>query len=181
MNPECEMSIRSSVRPADESAVYDIVSSSGFFTDWEVDIATSLVREKLEQGEACSYEFLFAEVAGSVVGYACYGASDEDPSLYDLYWIGVQEEFRGQHIGRALLDLAEDMIRFAGGQTVRIETSARQQYAPTRAFYEGRGYVVEREDSDFYAPGESRLTYTREVGASLEAANGYDYWEEYSG
>ncbi|WP_462327398.1 N-acetyltransferase [Desulfobaculum sp.] len=78
-----------------------------------------------------------------------------------------------------LLNLAEDMIIFAGGQTVRIETSAREQYAPTRAFYESFGYVVSREDVDFYAPGESRLTYTRELATGFESGDAYNAWGEY--
>jgi ribosomal protein S18 acetylase RimI-like enzyme len=179
MKPEMDVVLRSCVHADDEQAVRRIVSSSGFFTDWEEDMAVSLVQEHRERGAESGYEFLFAEVGGLAVGFACYGPSEEIPALFDLYWIGVLQEYRGRHVGRMLLNLAEDMIIFAGGQTVRIETSAREQYAPTRAFYESFGYVVSREDVDFYAPGESRLTYTRELATGFESGDAYNAWGEY--
>jgi ribosomal protein S18 acetylase RimI-like enzyme len=50
--------LREVVEPRDELAVRDLVRSTGFFTDEEVDIAASLVREALERGEASGYHFL---------------------------------------------------------------------------------------------------------------------------
>jgi hypothetical protein len=42
-----------------------------------------------------------------------------------------------------------------------IETSSRADYAPTRAFYERRGYRIVSVVPDFYAPGDDRVIFAR--------------------
>jgi hypothetical protein len=42
-----------------------------------------------------------------------------------------------------------------------VETSSRADYAPTRKFYEVRGYVASATVTDFYAPGDHRVIYAK--------------------
>jgi hypothetical protein len=42
-----------------------------------------------------------------------------------------------------------------------IDTSGREQYAPTRAFYERMGYHQAACLADFYAPGDARVIFAR--------------------
>ena len=48
---------------------------------------------------------------------------------------------------------------------MRVETSSRDDYAPTRAFYLACGYQIVAELPDFYAPGDGKLIYLRVLGA----------------
>ena len=41
------------------------------------------------------------------------------------------------------------------GKIIWIETSSRAIYLPTRKFYEKKGYAVQAELTDFYAPGDN--------------------------
>ena len=42
-----------------------------------------------------------------------------------------------------------------------VETAGREQYRPTRAFYEACGYEIAARLDDFYAPGDAKVIYLR--------------------
>lgn len=157
------VSFRNRTRPGDAAAVKRLVRATGFFSQEEVEIAVELVEERVAKGAASGYEFIFAEFAAKVIGYACFGRIPGTRHSFDLYWIVVDPRLQGKGIGRALLARAEAAIRQAGGQRVYIETSSRQQYGPTRAFYEQVGYRAAARLADFYAPGDGKLIYAKPV------------------
>ena len=152
---------RTSVRPEDAQIVRALVESTGFFAPHEVEVAVELVTEHLARGTASGYHFVFAELDGRTVGYACYGPIACTLHSFDLYWIVVHRDFRGKGLGRQLLAEAEQRVLQAGGHRVYIETSSRELYAPTRGFYERCGYVAEARLRDFYAPGDDKVVYVR--------------------
>jgi D-alanine-D-alanine ligase len=164
-SPITGVTLRTEVRPDDITTVRRIVESTGFFHPPEVDVAVELVEERLNRGEASGYYFLFAERDGRVLGYTCYGPIACTLASYDLYWIVVDTAERGQGLGRDLLRLTEELIAARGGQRVYAETSGRELYEPTRAFYERCGYDREAVQKDFYAPGDDKVMYVRVVGS----------------
>ena len=153
--------LRDTVLPADAAAVRDIVASTGFFHPPEIDVAVELVQEHLSRGSASGYLFLFAEHAGRVVGYTCYGPIACTVGSFDLYWIAVHHDHRGRGLGRYLLAATEERIARAAGRQVYIETSGRAQYAPTQHFYEACGYTRAAVLADFYAPGDDKIIYAK--------------------
>jgi ribosomal protein S18 acetylase RimI-like enzyme len=161
-NPE--MTLRKDARDADREAVRRIVVSTGFFNDEEVDIAVELIEESLAKGaEASGYHFIFGEADGRTVGYACFGPIAGTAASFDLYWIGVDAAARGRGIGRRLMDAAERRIAAMGGRRVYVETSTREQYAPTRAFYERCGYKIEAILENFYGDGDGKAIFIKIV------------------
>ncbi len=152
---------RAAVKESDLACVEEIVRSTGFFSEEEIGIACELVQETLEGAEASSYEFVFAEDSGVVVGYTAYGRIPGTESSYDLYWIAVHESQRGRGLGRILIEETERRITESGGKRVYAETSSRAQYQPTHAFYEACGYVRAAFLEDFYAEGDGRITYAK--------------------
>jgi len=156
---------REDVSPSDAGLVRDIVSSTGFFNAEEVDIAVELVEEALSRGPSAGYFFVFAEHEGVVVGYACYGPVPGTKSSFDLYWIAVRAELRGRGLGRMLMEWAESAVGDTGGTRIYIDTSSREQYAPTRCFYESCGYRKDAVLEDFYSPGDSKIIYVKKLKA----------------
>jgi GNAT superfamily N-acetyltransferase len=152
---------RSSVEPADADAVRRIVESSGFFNPEEIEVAVELVVERLSKGEKSGYFFLFAETGGRPSGYACYGPISGTQCSFDLYWIAVDNAIRGKGIGKELLKKAEEAILAMDGHRVYVETSSRDLYEPTRAFYRNNGYRLAADLDDFYAPGDSKHVYLK--------------------
>lgn len=154
---------RDSVLPSDPDAVRAIVESSGFFSKEEIDIAVELVDERLKQGLASGYYFIFAEQNQRVVGYTCFGPVPATKFSYDLYWIAVHNDFRGAGIGKKLMLKSEEAISRLGGRRIYIETSSREQYQPTRAFYLASGYKQDALLEDFYAPGDSKVIFVKAI------------------
>ena len=52
----------------------------------------------------------------------------------------------------------------AGGGKLIAETSSREQYAPTQAFYRSCGFIEEARIRDYYSPGEDILYFTKPLG-----------------
>lgn len=154
---------RYKVEPADSDKVRKIAESSGFFNPEEIDIAAELVDDRISKGEKSGYFFIFAEMNGRTVGYACFGPISGTQCSFDLYWIAVDQDLRGQRIGKELLKKSEEAIHAMNGRRIYVETSSRNQYAPTRAFYINNAYRLEATLKDFYAPGDSKNIYVKGI------------------
>lgn len=152
---------RQKIKPSDIEAIADIVESSDFFSDEEVEIAIELAEDKLEKQGISSYNFLFAEDGKCVAGYTCYGLIPATSSSYDIYWIVVSRNLRGQGLGKLLLAETEKLIYQSGGRQIYAETSSRDQYKPTHKFYESCGYHKEAFLKNFYSEGDGKIIYAK--------------------
>ena len=77
----------------------------------------------------------------------------------------MDKSLHGRSIGRLLLEQTEELIRQAGGRQVYIETSNRHHYAATRGFYLRCGYRQEALLANFYAPGDDKVIYVKELSS----------------
>jgi GNAT superfamily N-acetyltransferase len=161
--PARSLTFRYDVRPEDRESVRRLVESTGVFSPAEVDVAVELVDDRLERGQESDYFFVLAEHEGRTVGYTCYGKIPATAASFDLYWIAVDKALHGLRIGRVLLDRSEELIRQAGGRKVYAETSNRHHYAPTRGFYLRCGYRQAALLEDFYAPGDDKVIYVKDL------------------
>jgi len=157
------VTFREKVLPDDAQAVRAIVASSGFFYDHEIDVAVELVDERLQKGLPSGYLFLFAEKQGRVVGYCCFGEIACTAGSYDLYWIAVHEEYRGQGIGKVLLKKCEEQIAALKGRCIWVETSGQEKYRPTRDFYVHNEYQQEALLKDFYGPNDDKFIFVKRL------------------
>lgn len=157
------IALRAEVRPSDLDTVRRLVRATGFFSEEEEAIALELVEERLLEGEASDYRFLFAERDREVLGYSCYGRIPLTQSSFDLYWIVVDPQAQGNGVGRRLIRATEAAAMEAGSTALYAETSSRPQYAPTRAFYLGCGYAIAAEFPDFYAPGDGKVVFVKQL------------------
>ena len=155
------LTYRQQIQPSDLDAIARIVKSSGFFSAAEVNLAVELANEKLTDGDANSYQFLFAEDKDMVWGYTCFGLIPATAGSYDLYWIAVDHHLRVRGTGTQLMKQSEDIIRSLGGKHIYAETSSRHQYRTTHRFYERCGYIQEALLKDFYAEGDSKVIYSK--------------------
>jgi len=150
---------------ADDRPVLEVIlKSSGYFYDFEVDVALSLADETIEKGqEKSGYYWIRLIEDGKVIGFANFGPNPSSVHSYDLYWIAIMEEHRQKRYGSLILKNAEERIRALGGKIVWIETSGRPLYEPTRGFYLRNGYELEATLRDFYGPGDAKLVYRKEL------------------
>jgi ribosomal protein S18 acetylase RimI-like enzyme len=152
---------REEPRSSDQDIVRDIITSSGFFSKEEIDVAVELVQERLNKGVSSGYYFLFADRGEEVIGYSCFGPIPCTTESYDIYWIAVQNDLRRSGLGRKILERVEEKIRDMGGNRIYVETSSREQYTPTRSFYMRCRYKQEAVLKDFYSPGDHKVIFLK--------------------
>lgn len=158
-----DIKFRISVYPTDVDTVRFMVAGTGFFHPEEIDVAAELVQERLEKGEASGYEFIFLQINNITVAYSCYGRIPLTKSSYDLYWIVTRSDHRNRGLGKILLAETENDIRKRGGTAVYAETSSREQYLPTRSFYEHNGYTLKARFEDYYDECDDLVYYAKRL------------------
>jgi ribosomal protein S18 acetylase RimI-like enzyme len=149
--------------PTDIKDIVEIVRSTRFFNAEELDVAAELVEERLAKGTASGYFFLFLELDKKVTGYSCFGPIPGTLTSFDLYWIAVHNESRGTGLGKIIMERSEKEITRMNGDRIYLETSSKELYIPTRKFYERCGYMAEAQLKDFYAPGDDKIIYVKNV------------------
>lgn len=156
--------MRSVLRQTDAAAVRSLVAKTGFFSAEELDVAVELVDETLKRGKASGYEFVFEDMPGSpdrIIGYTCFGPIPATRSSFDLYWIAVAPGRQRDGLGARLIRESERLAKSQGATRMFVDTSGRNQYAPTRAFYERMGYHKVAVLEDFFAPGDDKVIYAK--------------------
>lgn len=155
------------IRPllaSDRAAVLAMTRATTLFHPEEVTVALDVFDAATGHGRRPDPDYVTAgaEVEGALVGWICWGPTPCTRGTIDLYWIVVSLEWQGRGIGAALV---EEMERELAGQArlVVVETAGRAEYAPTRAFYEARGYHVGATIADYYAPGDDLVTYVKRI------------------
>jgi ribosomal protein S18 acetylase RimI-like enzyme len=155
-----------SLRPvgrAHRARLEQLTRATGFFREEEVATAVELLDDSLSGGGDDDYRFVGAFDEDALVGYACWGPTPGTEGTHDLYWIVVDRERQGTGIGTLLLREVEGRLTAVGGRLVVVETSSRADYAPTRAFYEHRGYTRAATIPGYYAPGDDLVIYTKDL------------------
>ncbi|MCL5282750.1 MAG: GNAT family N-acetyltransferase [Planctomycetes bacterium] len=145
----------------DKVQIRALLGSSGFFHPWEIEVAIELIEDRLAKGTASEYLLLFAESAGKIAGYACYGPVTMAQGRFELYWIAVDTAQRGRGIGKLLLGRAESHMRQLGGKYVYSETSSREIYRSTREFYRKQAFREVARVPFFYADDDDKVIFMK--------------------
>ncbi|GAB4290446.1 MAG: hypothetical protein Kow0068_15870 [Marinilabiliales bacterium] len=158
------MKFRRNLNSSDIASIKEILESTGFFYDSEIDIAQELAQENIDKGEEKSgYIFNLVEIDNKVVGFTCYGKIPGTADSFDLYWIAVHNSQRGKGIGKILMNLAVEDIKRMQGKNIWIETSSRPIYEPTRQFYLKNDCDIIAELPEYYGPKDNKVIFLKKV------------------
>jgi ribosomal protein S18 acetylase RimI-like enzyme len=152
---------RASVTAEDVTRVRALAAATGMFNAAEIEVAASLVVERLAKGAASECHFIFAERGAELAGFACYGPIAGTQDSFDLYWIAVAPSEQGRGLGAELYARAEAAMGAARAKHIYVETSCSDRYAPTRGFYQRLGFAEQARLPDFYAPGDGKVIYVK--------------------
>ena len=144
-----------------------LTAATGLFRPDEVAIAVELLDNALAGDD--DYRFLGAYAGDELVGYACWGPTPGTTGTFDLYWIVVDPVRQSAGVGTTLLHAVENNLRTHDGRLIVVETSSRPEYAPTRAFYERRGYAQAGRLPGYYAPGDDLVIYLKDLAHGVLA------------
>jgi ribosomal protein S18 acetylase RimI-like enzyme len=156
------VSIRST-QAADRPSIQAIADREPLFNAAEAATVAELLGDYLGRPDHNGYFFLTAELDGQVAGFACYGPTPLTEGTFDLYWVAVRPEHKGQGIGRTLVQQVEQEIRQQGGRLLLADTSGTAAYDRTREFYERSGFRRAATIPDFYRPGDALILYVKRL------------------
>lgn len=156
----------------DREQLEGILRRTGLFRPEEVDVALELFDETCPAaglpaviaGEARSADGAYRMLGAfrdALVGYACWGPTPGTDRTWDLYWIAVDPSAQGAGIGAMLMREVESRIAREAARMLIVETSSRDDYEPTRRFYERLGYDEAARLGSYYAPDDDRVIYVK--------------------
>jgi GNAT superfamily N-acetyltransferase len=148
---------------ADRGRIEEITRAVGLFREEEIHVALEVFDGAVGVAtKGDPYMALGAECDGDLAGWICWGPTPCTLGTYDLYWMAVDPGLQGSGIGTVLLlEMERRLARSA--RLIIIETAGRPDYAPTRAFYQARGYSAVATIPDFYAPGDDQVVFMKAV------------------
>lgn len=154
--------ISKGIGPDDKERIEEILRSTSFFYDFEVETALEIADETLSKGsEGSGYYWIKASDDNGLIAFANYGKNAFSTHSWDLYWLAVHQNSRNKKLGSKMLLEIENDVRELGGKILWIETSGRPLYAPTEAFYQRNGYILQASLKDFYGPGDPKQIYSK--------------------
>ena len=155
------------IRPivqGDREAVRALIEGTRAFKPHEVEVAIELVDVALSRPDQKDYHpFVLVEEDGTVVSYACFGKNEMTAATFDLYWLATRADRMGKGYGRRIVAFVEEEIRRQGGRLLVIETSSKESYGDTRAFYEKTGCTLAAQLPDYYDEGDDKLIYLKSL------------------
>jgi GNAT superfamily N-acetyltransferase len=150
------------IKPDDRKSIEEILRSTGYFYEFEIQTALEIADETLENGtEKSGYFWMKVIDEDGLVAFANYGKNVFSTHSWELYWIAVHQNSRNKKLGSVLLKDIEDDVRDKGGKILWIETSGRPLYASTEGFYRRNGYMLQASLRDFYGPGDPKQIYSK--------------------
>jgi ribosomal protein S18 acetylase RimI-like enzyme len=149
-------------RASDHDRVAEMVEATGVFRSDEVTVALEVFDEAVAQPGG-DYHGLCAFDDETLIGFTLYGPTPCTTATWDLYWIIVDPSAHRQGVGRHLMAAAEESMQERNGQLIVVQTSSRDDYTPTRRFYESLSYDQAARISGYYAPGDDLIVYTKHL------------------
>jgi GNAT superfamily N-acetyltransferase len=148
--------------PEERNKIEEILRSTEFFYEFEIQTALEIADETLAKGtEGSGYHWMKINDEDGLVAFANYGKNAFSTHSWDLYWIAVHQNSRNKKLGSVLLKEIENDVREHGGKILWIETSGRPLYISTESFYKRNGYELQASLKDFYGPGDPKQIYSK--------------------
>lgn len=154
---------RKETKKSDMEDFSELLRSSGFFYEYEIEAAKDFLEYQLEDGDESGVHYYMAEKDGKLVGFICFGFDSCTTYTYLLYWMAIHNDCRRHGIGKNLLKKFEEYVKAHGGKKICGETSGRELYKSTRDFYVKNGYRLAAEIPDYYSIGDSRVTIVKDL------------------
>jgi GNAT superfamily N-acetyltransferase len=147
----------------DREPVLQLLHGTGAFQAHELNVALELVDTALNKPEQQDYHPYVLETDGLLLAYACFGKNPMTRATFDLYWLATRRDEMRRGYGRQLFHFVEEQIRALGGRLLVIETSSKESYAGSRAFYLKVGCVFAAALPEFYDEGDDRVIYYKSL------------------
>ena len=152
-----QISIRD-MRRDDIPALEVVVEQTGLFP---TDMLLPMAEPWLTGG--ADHRWLVALDQQEPIGFAYAEPERMTEGTFNLLALAVKPEAQGRGLGKALVSELMQRLRNDGGRVLLVETSSLDEFAASRAFYEGQAFTQEARIRDFYKEGEDKIVYWASV------------------
>jgi len=152
------------LRADDRDDLKRILEGTHAFSAAEINVALELIDYALgKPGQTDYYFHCIEDGDGRLGGYMCYGEVPLSDRCWDLYWIAVNPATQGKGLGREMVRLMEADLRTRHARKIFIETGGKTSYGTTRKFYETMGYAEIARIPDFFAAGDDKVIFGKDL------------------
>lgn len=152
-------------RPDDMAALLALAKAIGLFQPSDLEDFGGILNEHLSSNSE-SDNFWIADDEGGLLGAAYYAPEPFSEDVWNLYFIGVHPTHQGKGRGTALLRYVEQDLQERGERLLLVETSGRDNFKQTRAFYRKNGFEAEARIRDYYKPGDDKIIFRKALNAA---------------
>ena len=152
--------IRAIVRN-DLSALKKVIDANDLFPSDMLDEMLSgyLDSANVDNEKASEFWFTYEDVEPVAIAYCA--PEKMTSGTWNLYLIAVHPDHQGKGYGTSMLLHIEQILAEQGERVLLVETSGLDDFAPTRSFYQQRGYEEEARIREFYQAGEDKIVFRK--------------------
>lgn len=152
------------LRATDRDDLKRILDRTGAFSAAEIRVALELIDLAVGRPGQTDYCFQCIEDSeGTLAGYMCYGEVPLSDRCWDLYWIAVDPVRQTRGLGGELIRHMETDLKERRARKIFIETGGKASYGATRRFYESNGYAEIARLPDFFAAGDDKVIFGKDI------------------
>lgn len=107
--------------------------------------------------------WLLVEMAEQTIGFAYCAPERMTEGTFNLLAIAIAPEHQRIGAGAALVRGVEETTRQHVGRLLLVETSTDPDQDAARAFYEKEGFTEEGRIRDFYALGQTKVIFRKQL------------------
>lgn len=146
-------------KPEDIFGLKEVLDSTGIFPSEMLPEMVSSFFDDL----ASTDQWLTCEHDGKVVGF-CYASLEQmTENTWNMLAIAVHASVQGGGCGSAIVGALENALRSRGGRLLIVDTSGKDEFAQTRAFYRKNGYAEEARIRDFWSAGDDKIVFWKRL------------------
>lgn len=149
--------------PADTAALKKLTAETGFFKPHEIETLQEVLDDYHAEGSEHGHVCQTLDQNGEPIGFIYFGPAPMTLGTWELWWIVVKKDVQARGLGGDMLRFVEDEVRRRQGRVLFIDTSSQPLYDPTRRFYLKNGYEQHAVLKDFYAAGDSKVVFRKDV------------------
>ncbi|MFT4535104.1 MAG: ribosomal protein S18 acetylase RimI-like enzyme [Saprospiraceae bacterium] len=150
------------IRPIIKSDILGLKSVLDNCELFPADYLDEMIVDYLENPNTDHLWFTVAE-EGKVLSIAYCAPMKFTNGTYNLYAIGVHNDYQGKGIGKKMMVYLEKELKSAGHRILIVETSSTDNLALTREFYNRCGYRKEASIHNFWDDGDDKVVFWKKL------------------
>ncbi len=103
------------------------------------------------------------EINDEIISIAYCAPMKFTNGTYNLYAIGVKNNFQNKGVGTSMMAYIENILKNAGQRILIVETSSTTALMPARKFYLKSNYRLEASIPDFWDEGDDKVVFWKKL------------------